>query len=124
MSELPELSGPIHEPASGGQAQQLVILCHGVGADGSDLIGLAPYLAKVLPEAKFIAPNAPYAFDGAPFGYQWFSLGDMSIETKLAGTQDAAPILAFLACGSPPSATTGLHYRLFRYVDRTGTASR
>ena len=93
MSELPELSGPIHEPASGGQAQQLVILCHGVGADGNDLIGLAPYLAKVLPEAKFIAPNAPYAFDGAPFGYQWFSLGDMSIETKLAGTQNAAPIL-------------------------------
>ena len=69
MSELPELSGPMHEPASGGQAQQLVILCHGVGADGNDLIGLAPYLAKVLPEAKFIAPNAPYAFDGAPSAY-------------------------------------------------------
>jgi len=93
MSDLPELSGPTQSPASGGPAKQLVILCHGVGADGHDLIGLAPYLAKVLPDAKFIAPNAPYAFDQAPFGHQWFSLGDMSMETRLAGTQAVAPIL-------------------------------
>ena len=93
MSELPELSGPVREPASGAAARQLVILCHGVGSDGQDLIGLAPYFAKVLPDAKFIAPNAPYAFDMAPFGYQWFSLGDMSMENRLRGTQAAAPIL-------------------------------
>ncbi len=93
MSELPELSGPTQEPASGGPAQQLVIMCHGVGADGHDLIGLAPYFAKVLPDAKFMAPNAPYAFDQAPFGHQWFSIGDMSMATRLAGTQTAAPIL-------------------------------
>jgi phospholipase/carboxylesterase len=93
MSELPELSGPVREPASGGAARQLVILCHGVGSDGQDLIGLAPYFAKVLPDAKFIAPNAPYAFDQAPFGYQWFSLGDMSMAHRLRGTKAAAPIL-------------------------------
>lgn len=93
MSELPELFGPTQEPASGGPARQLVILCHGVGSDGHDLIGLAPYLAKVLPDAKFIAPNAPYAFDQAPFGYQWFSLGDMSMANRLKGTEAVAPIL-------------------------------
>ncbi|MBT6094918.1 MAG: prolyl oligopeptidase family serine peptidase [Rhodospirillaceae bacterium] len=93
MTELPELYGPSQEPASGGPAQQLVILCHGVGSDGQDLIGLAPYLAKVLPDAKFMAPDAPYAFDQAPFGRQWFSLGDMSMENKLLGTQSVAPIL-------------------------------
>ena len=93
MSELPELSGPTFGPASGGAARQLVILCHGVGSDGQDLIGLAPYFARVLPDAKFIAPNAPYGFDQAPFGYQWFSLGDMSMANRLAGTQAAAPIL-------------------------------
>jgi len=93
MEELPELFGPSQEPASGGPAKQLVILCHGVGSDGHDLIGLAPYFAKVLPDAKFIAPNAPYQFDQAPFGYQWFSIGDMSMETRLKGTQSAAPIL-------------------------------
>ena len=54
MEEFQELSGPAHDPVSGGPARQLVILCHGVGSDGHDLIGLAPYYAKVLPDAKFI----------------------------------------------------------------------
>ena len=93
MRKFPELSGPVREPSSGGPARQLVILCHGVGSDGHDLIGLAPYFAKVLPDAKFMAPNAPDAFDQASFGYQWFSLGDMSMENRLAGTKAVAPVL-------------------------------
>tara|TARA_E500000331_G_scaffold346139_1_gene384600 strand:- start:1009 stop:1821 length:813 start_codon:yes stop_codon:yes gene_type:complete len=91
--EIPELFGPALDPASGNPAKQLVILCHGVGSDGNDMIGLAPYFAKVLPDAKFIAPNAPHKFDGAPFGYQWFSLGDMSMANRLSGTQAVSPIL-------------------------------
>ena len=93
MNDIPDLFGPVQEPASGMSAEQLVILCHGVGSDGNDLIGLAPYFAKVLPDAKFIAPNAPQTFEMAAFGYQWFSLQDLSSETRLAGTQAAAPIL-------------------------------
>ena len=56
MTDLLELSGPALAPASGGAATSLVILLHGVGADGNDLIGLAPHFARVLPEAAFIAP--------------------------------------------------------------------
>ena len=93
MSDLPSLRGPILEPASGGAAQQLVILCHGVGSDGQDLIDLARYYQKVLPDAKFISPDAPFAYDMAPSGYQWFSLQDMSPGAHLAGAQQAAPIL-------------------------------
>jgi phospholipase/carboxylesterase len=93
MSDLPTLSGPILEPASGGTPKQLVILCHGVGSDGQDLIGLAPYFQKTLPDARFISPNAPFAYDMAPFGHQWFSLQDMSPESRLTGTQQSAPIL-------------------------------
>ena len=93
MSDQPTLDGPSAGPASGGQPRQLVILCHGVGADGNDLIGLAPYFQKVLPEALFIAPDAPYPFDMAPFGRQWFSLQDTSPESRLEGTKQAAPIL-------------------------------
>jgi phospholipase/carboxylesterase len=85
-------------PADGGEPQQLVILLHGVGSDGDDLIGLAPYFQKILPGALFISPNAPYAFDMAPpgfqgGGYQWFSLQDMAPEARLAGTQTTAPVL-------------------------------
>ena len=42
------LSGPSHPPHSGGKPRRLVILLHGLGADGNDLIGLAPYWAPVL----------------------------------------------------------------------------
>ena len=93
MSDLPSLRGPILEPASGSTPKQLVILCHGVGSDGQDLIDLARYYQKVLPDAKFISPDAPFAYDMAPSGYQWFSLQDMSPGAHLAGAQQAAPIL-------------------------------
>lgn len=93
MTDQIELFGPTFAPASGGAPQQLVILCHGVGSDGQDLIGLAPYFAKVLPDAQFVSPNAPYPFDMAPMGYQWFSLENPTPENRLEGTQAAAPIL-------------------------------
>lgn len=93
MADHPSLSGPELAPASGGAAKQLVIFLHGVGADGNDLIGLAPYFQQVLPDARFISPNAPFRFDMAPFGYQWFSLQDFTEETRLAGAQRAAPML-------------------------------
>ena len=34
-----KLNGPRQAPASGRTARQLVILLHGLGADGNDLIG-------------------------------------------------------------------------------------
>jgi phospholipase/carboxylesterase len=90
---LPTLSGPIRKPAAGGAPRQLVILLHGLGADGNDLIGLAPYWAPLLPEAEFLAPDAPFPCDMAPFGRQWFSLQDRSSVSILAGVRAAAPIL-------------------------------
>ncbi|WP_316978339.1 alpha/beta hydrolase [Shumkonia mesophila] len=93
MADLISLSGPSVPPAAGGAPQQLVIFLHGVGADGNDLIGLAPYFQKALPHARFISPNAPYAFDMAPYGYQWFSLQDFTEEARLLGAERAAPVL-------------------------------
>ena len=39
---MPDLDGPRWGPASKGAPRQLVVLCHGLGADGHDLIDLAP----------------------------------------------------------------------------------
>jgi phospholipase/carboxylesterase len=89
----PKLSGPSRPPASGGKPKQLVILLHGLGADGNDLIGLAPYWAPLLPEAEFVSPNAPFPCDMAAYGYQWFSSQDRSPAAVLAGVRAAAPIL-------------------------------
>ncbi|MGQ9368480.1 alpha/beta hydrolase [Azospirillum sp. A39] len=92
-SALPRLSGPAVAPAAGGPARHLVVLLHGVGADGSDLIELAPHLAPALPHAAFVAPDAPFPCDMAPYGRQWFSLQDRSPAALAAGARTAAPIL-------------------------------
>ena len=96
MPDLPTLEGPSLDPSSGGPPRHLVILLHGVGADGNDLIGLAPHFAQSLPDALFVSPNAPFAYDMAPFGRQWFSIRDFSPEARLAGAlaADAAALAA------------------------------
>lgn len=87
------LSGPSFSPKSGEKPKQLVVLLHGLGADGNDLISLAPMLAEYLPDAEFISPDAPEPCDMAPFGRQWFSLQDWSSESMLAGVRKAEPVL-------------------------------
>ena len=88
-----ELDGPRLAPASGGKAKQLVVLLHGLGADGNDLISLAPILARVLPKAAFVSPHAPFPCDMAPVGRQWFSLQERSPESISSGVRSAAPHL-------------------------------
>jgi phospholipase/carboxylesterase len=87
------LDGPGFAPLSGGKAAYLVVLLHGVGANGNDLLYLAHAWRKLLPEAEFIAPNAPFPSDHAPEARQWFSLADRAPEKLLAGLREAGAIL-------------------------------
>ncbi len=72
-----------------GAATQLVVLLHGLGADGADLIDLAPSWAPALPNAVFVAPHAPEPYAEAGFGRQWFALWDRTDAARAAGA-DAA----------------------------------
>ncbi len=93
MSFATALDGPRFGPARGGKPKQLAVLLHGWGADGNDLIGLAPALAPVLPEAEFLSPDGPFECD-AGFGRQWFSLGDRSPRGDMAEPVMAARLAA------------------------------
>ena len=90
---MPNLTGPSWGPAFKEAPKQLVFLCHGVGADGNDLIDLAPFWARVLPDAVFAAPDGPEPFDMAPMGRQWFSLGDLDPAKLGVGVRRAAKAL-------------------------------
>lgn len=68
------LDGPRLAPLSGGPARQLVVILHGYGADGADLIDLGRALAPALPDAAFAAPDAPDICDVWAEGRQWFAL--------------------------------------------------
>jgi phospholipase/carboxylesterase len=106
---MAELDGPRWGPASKAMPKQLVVLCHGVGADGHDLIDLAPTWSHALPDAVFVAVDAPFPHDSG-FGRQWWSVGDRTPSVMEAGVRRAAGFLdAFIdselaRLGLPPDA--------------------
>jgi phospholipase/carboxylesterase len=85
------LSGPTLAPARG-PATHLVVLVHGYGADGQDLLGLANHWQGILPTVAFAAPNAPTRVPGSS-GYQWFPISRIDPHEMQKGVEVAGPQL-------------------------------
>ena len=104
-----ELDGPRLAPRSG-SARQLIVLLHGYGADGNDLIELGRVWQQLLPQAAFVSPHAPEPCGQAPVGRQWFALTFRDPNERWLGVNKAAPTLErFIDAelkrhGLPPSA--------------------
>ena len=97
MSDLPTLSGPTVIPASRCKPTSLVILLHGYGSNGDDLIGLVPYWRQALPDTLFVSPNAPQSLPGSVGGYQWWALDSLAPAARAAGVRvSAAALNAFI----------------------------
>lgn len=93
MTDETLLSGPSLPPADGGPARSIVVLLHGYGSNGADLIGFAPYWREALPGTLFLAPDAPQPCPGTAFGRQWWPLTSLSPEARAAGVRVSAPAL-------------------------------
>lgn len=90
---MTKLSGPMLAPANGQAPDSAVVLLHGYGSDGNDLIGLAPHWQGLLPGALFVSPNAAQALGMG--GYQWFAIdwaGDR-LASRQTGVIAARPVL-------------------------------
>lgn len=85
------LSGQSRSPTSKRKPDSLVFMLHGIGADGSDLIGLADVFARDLPDTAFFSPDAPHPFAEAPFGRQWYSRG--TPQARVEGVRAVAPVV-------------------------------
>ena len=81
------------KPADGGKIERVVIILHGLGDSAEGIISLADPMKSAFPNTEFVAPNAPFPCDFSPFGYQWFSMQDMSQEAVLNGVIHASSIL-------------------------------
>ena len=93
---MASLSGPRLLPKSG-RAKQLVVFLHGYGADGNDLIEIGRQWQRWLPDAAFVAPNAPEPCSMSPMGRQWFPLTFRDPHERWRGVNQAGPGLdAFL----------------------------
>ena len=62
------------------KTNMLLVMLHGLGSDGNDLITLSPFIHKTLPDYYCISPHGIETYEMAPFGRQWFSLRDRSPE--------------------------------------------
>jgi phospholipase/carboxylesterase len=88
-----DLTGPRIEPIGGGPARSAVLLLHGYGADGNDLIGLAAEWAPALPETLFYSPHAPFPCEAAGFGRQWFGFQNKRQDLVVLEVATAARII-------------------------------
>lgn len=86
MSKI--VNGSSLQPLSGGTPKQVVLLLHGYGSNGADLISLAPHWQQALPDALFLAPNAPQRMQS---GYQWWPLTAFTPKALASGAGAAAP---------------------------------
>jgi phospholipase/carboxylesterase len=89
-----ELDGPRLAPRSG-RARRLVVILHGYGADGNDLIEIGKVWQTLLPDAAFVAPHAPEPCEQAPTMRQWFSLSSRAADSpeRWIGVNKARPVL-------------------------------
>lgn len=83
-----------------GDAQQLFILLHGVGATADGLLPLARLLQRQFPQAAVVLPQGFHAFDGGAgndAGRQWFSVMGVTEANRPARVAEALPaLLAFI----------------------------
>lgn len=88
------LSGPMLPPRSGQPAKQVMVLLHGYGADGSDLIGLGGEWREQFPDMLFVSPNAPWPCGRNPGGFEWFPVNDPPVESfRREGADRARPVI-------------------------------
>ena len=87
------VNGTSLQPLSGGSPKQIVLLLHGYGSSGADLISLAPHWQRALPDALFLAPNAPQRLNYMSSGYQWWSLSAFTPQALASGAASAAPAI-------------------------------
>jgi len=98
------LNSYVQKQAEGDAPKQVVILLHGYGSNGQDLISLAPYWQRALPHALFISPDAPQPCELAPAqGFQWFSLmADSTNEMDIMPVKDPAKYLPGVRAAATP----------------------
>jgi phospholipase/carboxylesterase len=94
----------VEDGARGGAPRALVVLCHGYGAPGTDLVGIAGELmatAPALRAARFVFPEAPLALADVPFeGRAWWHI-DVGRFAMAAATGDVEPLMAETPEGLP-----------------------
>lgn len=88
------LTRHVYQAQENQDVKHVVVLLHGYGANGEDLLDLGRAWAPMMPNTVFVSPDAPFACDYGTQGFQWFSLQDYTPELMEKGAAEAYPILS------------------------------
>lgn len=87
------VNGASLKPRSGAPPKKIILLLHGFGSSGTDMISLAPQWQDALPDTLFLAPHAPQRCAMMGDGYQWWGLSGFAPSALAAGAAAAAPAI-------------------------------
>ena len=88
LREFGGLDGPFVPAAHGGEPTQVMMLLHGWGANGNDLVDLARSYSARFPSMAFFVPDGPNPCKMNPSGREWFDIDD-----RVTGPDYAAPVI-------------------------------
>lgn len=91
MSKI--INGASLKLRTGVRPKKIVLLLHGFGSSGTDMISLAPQWQDALPDTLFLAPHAPQRCGMMGPGYQWWGLSGFAPSALAAGAASAAPAI-------------------------------
>lgn len=70
-------------------SNKLVIMLHGVGSNGQDLLPIAQFWQRQLPNLQIASPNAPFSFMNSREAFQWFSIQGVTEQNRLQRIEEA-----------------------------------
>lgn len=71
----------------------MMVMLHGIGSHGGDLISLAPYFRDHFNDMVFISPNGIEDYDNNGPGYQWFSMKSVSGSDLVSELDRVGPLI-------------------------------
>lgn len=110
--------------AKSGPPRAVVVLCHGFGAPGDDLVGLAPHLASRFPalaDVRFHFPAAPLSLGSMGWGDSraWWMIDIPAIQ-RLSGDEAALREFRKIEPEGMAAARKALHAAVQQIADQTG----
>jgi phospholipase/carboxylesterase len=116
--------------ALSGDVREVIIFVHGFGANGKDLLGLAPFYQNVFAELQAVSPDAPHKLPEMEGSFFWFPLESYEEGYLNAQLEDVIPVfdefvqeilkkydLSFkdlIICGFSQGTMLSTHYALTR----------
>jgi len=106
MATIDALKGPAPMMPAGAKAPtSVVVLLHGYGSNGDDLMGLVPFFARLPPDTAFYSPTASSPIEGGFMGgYQWFGLGGYEPQAMIRDPQRLTDTFKALRPGTEAAA--------------------